>query len=194
MEKFRIGCLVMAAGNAVRFGKNKLAAEYKGKPLIERTLEAVPRELFSEVVIVTQYEEVSKAAHSFGFEVIWNQAPEKGISETIRLGTEALNFCNAVIYMVADQPLLQKDSVRKVIRTWEENPDKIVGAACRGKKGNPCIFPQKYFEELLTLTGDHGGSTVIRAHPESLLTVDICEEELRDVDTQETLNQLNTTN
>lgn len=193
MQNFRIGCLVMAAGNAVRFGKNKLAAEYKGKSLIERTLEAIPRELFSEVAVVTQYEDISEAAHTFGFEVIQNQAPEKGISETIRLGTRALYSCDAIIYMVADQPLLQKASVRKVVSAWEENPGKIVGAACCGKKGNPCIFPRKYFDELLALTGDHGGSTVIRAHREALLTTDICEQELMDVDTEEALNQLNTT-
>ena len=29
----RIGCLVMAAGNASRFGANKLEAELDGKPL-----------------------------------------------------------------------------------------------------------------------------------------------------------------
>ena len=30
MEKLRIGCVVMAAGNASRLGRNKLAAEVDG--------------------------------------------------------------------------------------------------------------------------------------------------------------------
>ena len=191
MEKLKIGCLVMAAGNAVRFGHNKLAVKFKGKPLIVWALEAIPEELFARTEVVTQYNEVADAALSFGFEVIRNSAPEKGISETIRLGTAALSSCDAVIYMVADQPLLQKDSVRKVVRAWEKNPNKIVGAACCGKKGNPCIFPKKYFQELLALEGDHGGSKVIRAHPDALLTVDIGENELWDIDTEEALKQLN---
>ena len=42
MEKLRIGCVVMAAGNASRFGRNKLAAEVDGKTLLRRALEAVP--------------------------------------------------------------------------------------------------------------------------------------------------------
>ena len=37
----RIGCVVMAAGDARRFGENKLAALFDGKPLILRALEAV---------------------------------------------------------------------------------------------------------------------------------------------------------
>ena len=42
MEKPRIGCVVMAAGNASRFGANKLAAQVDGKTLLRRALEAVP--------------------------------------------------------------------------------------------------------------------------------------------------------
>ena len=41
MEKPRIGCVVMAAGNASRFGANKLAAQVDGKTLLRRALEAV---------------------------------------------------------------------------------------------------------------------------------------------------------
>ena len=43
----KIGCVVMAAGNAARFGENKLAATVNGKPLIEHALDAIPRESFS---------------------------------------------------------------------------------------------------------------------------------------------------
>ena len=39
----RIGCLIMAAGNASRFGSNKLAAKVDGKMLIEHALETERR-------------------------------------------------------------------------------------------------------------------------------------------------------
>ena len=52
----RIGCLIMAAGNASRFGSNKLAAKVDGKMLIEHALETVPREEFARVTVVTQYD------------------------------------------------------------------------------------------------------------------------------------------
>ena len=190
MGKPEIGCLVMAAGNAVRFGRNKLAETYRGNSLIHHTLETIPRELFAKIVVVTQYEEAASLARSFGFDVIYNETPEKGISETIRLGTAAMSSCDAIVYMVADQPLLRKASVQNVTEKWMSSQDYIIGAACGGKKGNPCIFPRKYFKELLSLQGDHGGSAVIRAHPEALRTVEIRAEELRDVDTEEALEKL----
>ena len=63
----RIGCVVMAAGDARRFGKNKLAAMLSGKTLIRRALEAVPAEEFHAVVVVTQYPEIEALAKEFGF-------------------------------------------------------------------------------------------------------------------------------
>ena len=62
MEKLRIGCVVMAAGNASRFGRNKLAAEVDGKTLLRRALEAVPPGRFCRVAVVTQYPETAEAA------------------------------------------------------------------------------------------------------------------------------------
>ena len=62
-NKPKIGCVVMAAGNARRFGENKLAAQLRGRSLILRALEAVPAEKFDKVVVVTQYPEVMRRRH-----------------------------------------------------------------------------------------------------------------------------------
>lgn len=190
MEEPRIGCLVMAAGNAKRFKSNKLAAVFEGKPLIRHALEAVPKALFSQVVVVTQYPEIEKMAEEYGFQPLRNRHPDYGISYTIRLGTEALKGCDAILYMVSDQPLLDGASVERVVGCWKDHPDNIVGAAHKGKRGNPCIFPREFFDQLMALEEDHGGNQIIRAHPDRLLTVEVAQEELTDVDTPEALEKL----
>ena len=85
-----IGCLVMAAGSAERFGENKLSKKLGGSTLIERALLAVPNALFARLVVVTQYDSVARLAREHGFEVIRNDRPELGVSHTVRLGTEAM--------------------------------------------------------------------------------------------------------
>lgn len=192
MQTTNIGCVIMAAGNAARFGKNKLAAEVNGKSLIRHALEAVPKEQFSRVAVVTQYPEIAKLAREFGFEAIENKHPDYGISHTIALGTQALSECDAILYMVSDQPLLGSASVARVVSCWREHPQHIVGAAHNGKRGNPCIFPRDFYGELLALTEDHGGNSVIRRHPDRLLTVEVAQKELTDVDTPEALKDLQT--
>lgn len=191
MSSPKIGCLVMAAGSAARFRSNKLAAEFDGKSLIRRALEAVPAQNFAAVTVVTQYPEVAALAEEFGFTHIYNERPEDGLSRTIALGTEAMLTCDAIVYMVSDQPLLERASVERVVARWKENPSYIVGAAHHGKRGNPCIFPREFFGELLALEGDRGGSTLIRAHPDRLLTVEIGKAELADVDTPQDLEKMN---
>lgn len=186
----RIGCVVMAAGDARRFGENKLAALFDGKPLILRALEAVPAEEFSAVAVVTQYPEVEALASEFGFIPVHNPHPDWGISHTIRLGTQALGDCDGILYLVSDQPLLTREAVARVVRTWLEDPTRIAAAGHAGVRGNPCLFPREFFPELLRLREDRGGNTVIRAHQDRLVLAEVPAAQLTDVDTPEALKKL----
>ena len=192
MAELRIGCLVMAAGSGSRFGRNKLEAVIDGKTLLRRALEAVPQEEFACVTVVTQYDGAAALAEEFGFAVVRNDRPEDGLSRTVRLGTEAMASCGAIMYQVADQPLLERDTVRREVELFRAHPDRIVGLGDNGVRGNPCIFPRRFFPELMALTGDTGGNVVIRAHPESLLLYETAAAELRDVDTVEALAAIRT--
>ena len=48
-----IGCLIMAAGNASRFGENKLTASFAGKSLFSLALAAIPADTFARVTVVS---------------------------------------------------------------------------------------------------------------------------------------------
>ena len=185
-----LGCVIMAAGNAVRFGANKLEAELDGKPLIRRAFEAVPAGVFDRVAVVTQYPAVAALAREFGFEPVRNDRPGDGLSRTVRLGTQALAQCDGIAFLVADQPLLSASAVRAVVRQWREHPSCIVGAACGTRRGNPNLFPREFFPALCALEGDRGGSAVIRQYPERYLAVDVPPEALADVDTPEALRAI----
>ncbi|MCI8970123.1 MAG: nucleotidyltransferase family protein [Oscillibacter sp.] len=185
-----LGCVVMAAGNARRFGDNKLAAGVRGRSLILRALEAVPGEEFETVAAVTQYPEVLALAERFHFSAVRNEHPDWGISHTIRLGLDALGNCGGAMFLVSDQPLLRRESVRALAELWRSQPDKIAALAHGGVRGNPCVFPARLFPELLALREDCGGNTVIRRHEEDLVLLEVPEEELTDVDTPEALRQL----
>ena len=116
--------------------------------------------------------------------------PDWGISHTIRLGLEALGRCDAACFLVSDQPLLKRESVRALAELWRSQPENIAALAHGGVRGNPCIFPARFFPELLELREDHGGNTVIRRHEEALVLLEVPEEELTDVDTPEALKGL----
>lgn len=193
MEKLRIGCVVMAAGNASRFGENKLAARVDGKPLLVHALEAVPAGRFCRVAVVTQYPEAAEAARRFSFTPVKNRHPDWGISHTISLGLDALGDCDAALFLVSDQPLLEQASVAELLDLYCQHPSHIVALGHNGVRGNPCLFPARFFPELMALTEDRGGSSVIRRHEEDLVLLEADASELYDVDTVQALEALKET-
>ena len=185
-RKDAVGCVLLAAGNARRFGKNKLTALIGGRTMIQRAMDAIPADRLAAVCVVTQYEAVESLAGEYGFFCVRNTHPEWGQSYSVRLGTEALmESCGAIVFMVADQPYLRRESVAGLVELYRTAPERIVSASHGGHRGNPCIFPGKYFQELCALTGDVGGSAVIRRHEEQLLLMEMDPQELRDVDIPE---------
>ena len=139
---------------------------------------------------MTQYPEVMRLAGEFHFAAIHNPHPDYGISHTIELGLTALRDCDGVLFQVSDQPLLRRESVAELVDRWRTRPEKIVALGHGGVRGNPCLFPARFFPELLELREDHGGNTVIRRHEADLLLLDVPAEELRDVDTAQALEEL----
>ena len=186
----KIGCVLMAAGSARRFGENKLAKEVIGVPIFRRALETIPADSFEKVVVVTQSDYFSEYVKEYHFTDIHNNEPEKGISRTIRLGLSSLQECDGVLFSVSDQPLLRCQSVRKLVELWRTQPEKIASLGHDGQRGNPCIFPARFFPELMALRGDTGGGAVIRRHKEDLVILETDPRELMDVDTPEALDAL----
>lgn len=189
-EHLKIGCVVMAAGNAKRFGANKLAMELQGRSLFHRALDAVPANQFETVIVVTQYQEFISYVKDYSFTVILNDQPDLGQSHTLQLGLSALRNLDGVLFQVADQPLLRRESIEALIALWRKEPTCIAALGHQDRRGNPCLFPARYFPELMAISGDRGGSAVIRNHPDDLKLMEVSEEELFDVDTAQALNQL----
>lgn len=181
------GCVVLAAGSARRFGGNKLAATVEGAALIRRALSAVPAERFSRVAVVTQYPEILALARDFSFTPVLNDTPEAGVSRSIALGLAAIGDCPGALFLVADQPLLRRESVDALVTLWQGKPEGIAALGHGGVRGNPCLFPSRLFPELLALQGDRGGSAVIRRHEGLLSLLEVDARELRDADTPEAL-------
>ena len=175
------GCVIMASGLGVRFGGNKLMAEFNGKPMIQHILD-ITDNLFKSRVVVTRNCEVKALCEAQNIPVIFHEFPYR--SDTIRLGLKSIKSdIDGCMFCLADQPLL----TRKTIETILENTDKdlIVKPVSSGKPGSPVWFSNKYFDELLNLPQDLGGNYVAKKHSDSIKFVEINNEyEFQDMDTR----------
>ena len=178
-----LSAVLLAAGLSRRYGSNKLLAQVEGRPLYRRAFDALPAELFTPAVVVSGYNEILKVAAKSRYIPLENSIPEAGQSLSVRLGLEAVaGVADAVLFAVCDQPWLTRGSVERLIAAWRAHPGAICALGCGGERGNPVIFPRRYFPELARLSGDVGGGAVIRAHPEALLLVETPARELQDLD------------
>ena len=183
-DTIRIGCVILAAGNSARFKSNKLFAQIDGKSMIERAFDAIPKDKLCCVTVVTQYERIRELADKYGFDCVINSRPDLGLSHSVKLGTQALmDSCDGILYQVSDQPRLKRENVAKMLDRFIAHPDRIVSMCSGGRRGNPCVFPKVYFDELCQLSGDTGGRTVIEKHEDDLILFEVPPEELVDIDT-----------
>ena len=184
----KLVCILMAAGSASRFGANKLLQDFGGKPLCQWAMEAALSADFHKRILVTGYEAVKELAA--GFEIVENNRPDLGISRTIRLGLEAAGECDGVLFLTCDQPYLSANTLRAMTAAFRADPNYIYAASHKGRRGNPVVFPAKFIPELCKLTGDTGGSQILKAHPDQLKRIEIPPEELLDCDTPEAMHEL----
>ena len=189
----KIAIIIMASGYSERFGSNKLLESFPDKPLFTYTVDLVASCQAEMKIIATRYEPVIQYVKENvpSMSIVWNAHPERGISESIHLGIRYLKQQKdyeeyaGCCFMVCDQPLLQKESMQELFKSFYTNPKGIHMCVTKKREGNPVIFPKQLFDELMVLTGDKGGKQVARQHPELVHKVYVSEKELSDMDYKE---------
>ena len=182
------GCVIMASGLGKRFGSNKLMADFLGRPMLHRALDATEG-LFDRRVVVTRHESVAALCRERNVEVFLHALPHR--SDTVRLGLEALGEVDCCMFLPGDQPLLGRETVSMLLERWREKPDSIIRPVHEDTEGSPVIFPSWAFEELRNLPEGKGGGVVIRNHPHEVCRVSVSSPfVLADADTPETLEIL----
>lgn len=180
----KIAAVLMAAGASSRFGECKLIKKFASRPMFEYALDALPCDKLCAVAVVSGRAEILAAAKARGFIPVLNDRPEDGPPRTIRLGMEAAGDADGIMFMVADQPLLRRESVAGEIDFFAKNANSIVAMGHGARRGNPVIFPREFFDELKALHGERGGGAVMAAHRERIMLYQLENgAELMDIDT-----------
>ena len=137
--------ILLAAGQSVRFGSDKLKAVVEGEAMYESAISRFEAFQGFKSYVVTGKEEITLSAESAGCTVVCNKEPEKGISLSVKLGlTKAIEDAEGngtplrgVLFSVCDQPRLKKSTIQRIINTAFHNPGKIVCAGEGTRNGNP---------------------------------------------------------
>ena len=182
------GCVIMASGKSVRFGANKLMADFGGKPMIERILRATEG-IFTHRVVVTRDPSVREYCDIRGVETVFHDLP--GRDDTVRLGLQAVGSTDGCVFCPADQPLLRRETLASLCISAAAVPGYIYRPAFGTEAGAPVLFPYFLYTELCNLPTGKGGGVVLKKYPDLVRSVQVEDpHELSDVDTTEDLARL----
>ncbi|TMQ03701.1 MAG: 4-diphosphocytidyl-2C-methyl-D-erythritol kinase [Deltaproteobacteria bacterium] len=192
----RIAAVVLAAGRASRMGSNKLVAELDGEPIVRRTVRAALASAARPVIVVTGHEADAVRAALAGLDVQLVHNPDfaEGMSTSLRTGIAAAGAVRAALVCLGDMPRLEARHLDAVIEAFRAgDPDEIIVPTADRKRGNPVLWPHRYFAEIAELTGDVGARALIDRHADQVRLLAIDDPAiLVDVDTPAALAELRT--
>ena len=192
MDDRLLFAVVLAAGQSSRFASTKQLLPFEGSTLVGRairTAESIcgPRSL---LVAGNDWRKVTSASRPLQGFIIINSQFRDGLSSSIRAGVQAIaGVADAVMLLLADQPLVTQDHLRTLQAAWEQSPSSIVTSTWSDTSGPPVIFPRQFFDDLCTLDGDRGAKSVIEKHSDHTIGIEFDDAGV-DIDRPEDLEKL----
>ena len=187
-----VSACVLAAGTSTRFGETKLVQDLHGKPLVQHALLASQGACEGRVTLVVGHDEAAVIAATSGHSdnVIVNHDHQQGIGTSISAGVgECRDGADAILIVLADQPLVTSAHLSELIDHWSGADDEIIASTFDGVVGPPILFPKKAFDALCELSGDTGAKKILSNDEFHVRSIDFPPAGM-DVDTPEDLRKL----
>ncbi len=186
-----VAAVVLAAGLSTRLGRLKQLTSLGGRPLMERTLEAVRRSKVNQRIIVLGYRsgEVRREIDLSSFTVVTNRSFRQGMSTSVKVGLSAVDGrAAAALIVLADQPFLSGSLIDRIVELFQRSDALIVAPTYGGVQGNPVLLSRRLFSEMSTISGDVGAKSLLDRHREDLLEYPVRRaRHLLDIDTPQDL-------
>ncbi len=192
----KIVILILAAGPSHRFGKPKQLLEYKGKSLLENSIDSALKSTVGPVIVITganhsKLERIFKKYDSI--KVFHNKNWAKGLSSSIQKGLNSArkSYPNlyGILIMLCDQPLISHEYVIDMIRSHYTYGKKIIASGYGGSYGVPVFFHKTIFGYLDKISESDGAKTVITKLKQDVHVIPNPDAEI-DVDTPESYKKL----
>ncbi|MEC7265309.1 MAG: nucleotidyltransferase family protein [Bacteroidota bacterium] len=157
----KIGVVILAAGGSSRLGRPKQLVKFKGKPLLQHTLDLVEKLDFKKKILVLGSDEdlILKEVDIKNFEVLSNPDWEKGMAGSIKTGLQELTRnteMEHILLLLSDQPLLTTEYIQRLSMAHVYQKPMATYSKYGSEMGVPAIFSKAAFPFLENLKGDQG--------------------------------------
>src|SRR5712675_1981848 len=87
----------------------------------------------------------------------------EGMGTSLAAGVRAAADAHGWVVALADMPFLHPETIRVIAKALADGA-AIAAPTYRGERGHPVGFAKRYFDELVSLHGDHGARDLLKRH------------------------------
>jgi nicotine blue oxidoreductase len=133
-----IGAVILAAGEASRFGSPKQ------RLMLESVLRTVRTSSVDDVVVVEGAYELETDAR-----VVACAEWQRGMGASLRCGLGALPAdAEAAVVVLADGPDLSPEAIDRVIAAWRNGSGEVIAASYGGVRGHPVLLERSVWNDV----------------------------------------------
>lgn len=195
-EKSNIAILILAAGTSSRMGNRiKQLLPWGDTTLLGNAIEKAEASMADDYYIIlgAHIESIKVAMKLNNSKVIHNPDWQNGLGSSIAIGVHHLTLTHktydAVLIMLADQPLIDTDYLNAIVAMCQNNKASIVTTAYKNRSGVPAIFAAQHFSELKKLNKGFGAKDIINQYKDATLVINPDGKEV-DIDTWDEYQKL----
>jgi molybdenum cofactor cytidylyltransferase len=180
----KIAAVVLAAGNASRFGDEKVFLKLPNdKRVIRHIVDVISSAGFSPVFVVIRQAEQAFQDHLVDTpaRLLENPHAHLGMSTSLQTGVSHVPAeYNACMIALGDQPFITPELLRLLTDEYNKTHAQIVYPLVGGVRSNPVILDRSAFPAVMRLQGDTGARALpktFKIHtvewPDARLSMDI---------------------
>jgi molybdenum cofactor cytidylyltransferase len=190
-----IAVIILAAGRSARLGSPKQLLSYRGKTLLQHSIDTALESMASQILVVlgSKKDSIKKEIEQTQIFILENSSWESGMASSISCGITNLQIIapesEAVILMVCDQPFVNAKLLNNLITKHKDSKQSIVASSYANTLGTPALFHKSLFVELLALQGESGAKSLIKKYSQQVGFVSFDQGSI-DIDTRENYRNL----
>lgn len=185
----KFSAVIIAAGFSSRMHTFKPLLKLGEQTILEKVIGTFAKAGVQEIIVVLGHKQelLEPIVKSLNQKCIINDAYQEGMFSSIQAGVRTLSFDSDAFFMMpVDLPLVQVETISRMIDHFTNQPLDILHPTTNGKKGHPPLIASQLFQHILQYDGSGGLKALLNASHYHVGFLDVDDQGiLQDMDTEE---------